>query len=262
LASVVSGSVAIDGATVVQGDSKIEIDPVTGLLQGWTVGGRTMLSSGPVLNLGERRPPGSPLPAKDYIESKRNVFLKNVRIESGSATVTVTGDAFIAENPERLGVFRYTLTPKPDGQLDVDWSLDWTSSAANAWELGVRFFAPTPFKSLEWHRDAPWTEYPENHPGRPDGSTNVSEVAFRSTKRDVRWLALSNGGPSDVVLLRKDSPLHARAREEEGAITLFASVGVTPPRNHDNSTPELDVQLKKGQTYRGSLSLRIVAGKR
>lgn len=48
---------------------------------------------------------------------------------------------------------------------------------------------------------------------------------------------------------------------EEGAITLIAGIGVTT-RNHDGSTSALDVRLKKGQTYRGSLSLRIVAGRR
>lgn len=259
-----SPDVAEDAATVTvrQGPMAVRFNRATGWIDQWTVNGRPFVLSGPALNLGERRPPGGPIEAPNFLYSAQSLRLRQpsvtARREAERQVVEVVADVTRVESPDVLGRLTYTLTFSPRGVISVDWSLDWTSADINAWELGMKFDLPGTASQVEWHRDAAWTEYPAGHPGRPDGTATADDIAFRSTKRDVRSYIVSGPEPYALQVAGTGRPLHMRARRESGTVTVFASTAVAAPKNHNESTPELDIHLVKGQRYGGSFRLTVV----
>lgn len=268
-ALIATGAVTmVDGAnqlTVSAAGTRLVIDKATGLIQWGQTGGQTLVTSGPILNLGEGRHNGGDHGAKNFLDSKTPPQIKNAVVtgttDNGTAHISVTGDVFLPISPDPEGRLTYTLAVQPDAQIDVHWSMTWQAADANAWELGLKFLLPPTLDRLTWSRHGLWTEYPPGHIGADDGTADAKDVAFRSTKRDARWAALSSGksGPR-LAALHTNAPLHVRARTDVTGTTLFLSTAVSVP--YDFSTglrPDLLIHLKNGETVGGAFRLRPTA---
>lgn len=265
-----AGAVTLDDRngqlTVGAAGTRLVVNKTTGLIQSWQGGGQTLVTSGPVLDLGEGRHNGGDHGAKDFVESKQPPQLRSAAVTgtmNGSvARVSVTGDVFLAESPDPKGQLTYTLDVHPDAQIDVAWTLTWQAADANMWELGMTLLVPPTMDRLAWSRDGLWTEYPQGHIGANDGTATARDVSFRSTKRDARWLWLSGRSGLGLAALAADTPLHGRARSGPNGTTLFLCSAVSVP--YDFSTwlrPDLLIHLKKGQTVSGAFRLRPTGGK-
>jgi hypothetical protein len=134
----------------------------------------------------------------------------------------------------------YTLLIKPSGEITETADFTYTGEDLWARETGLRFSAPKTTDELRWERQAEWSVYPPDHIGRPRGSarafaehktavpptwpwaednTPMGSNDFRSTKRNIRWAALSYpDGPGVLVL--SDGKQQARAMMETDRLSL------------------------------------------
>lgn len=126
----------------------------------------------------------------------------------------------------------YDILVTPSGDMTVHSSFRYTGQAElPAREVGLRFSVPKSCDLLQWDRRAEWRVYPDDHIGRPRGSSRAfkdhsAEVPptcnwsedntpmgcndFRGTKRRVNWASVTYpDGPGVLVL--SDGTQHVRA---------------------------------------------------
>ena len=242
------------------GKSELVLDKSTGRLCLWKSTTGELPVKGPILTLGE-----SIAPRGGYVMSSGDIELRQVNVQvaetNGAAVVTVRGDVYVARGQAPIGLFTYVLKPQRDGDVALEWSLEWKGAEVMAWELGVKFLLPGTFNALSWARQGQWSEYPADHVGALEGRVRHGDVSFQSVKRDAYWAVLSNDPAYGLALMRGDSTLHARSYLENVHTTFYAlSAQGTPPvgcwANLLSATH--DISLKSGVVRRGALTLRWV----
>ena len=242
------------------GKSELVLDKRTGRLCLWKSATVEIPVNGPVLTLGE-----SIAPRGGYVMSSGDIELRQIKVQvaeaNGAPVVTVRGNVYVARGNTPIGVFTYILQPQRDGNVALDWSLEWKGADLKAWEAGVKFLMPGTFNALSWARQGQWSEYPADHVGALDGSVRHGEISFQSVKRDAYWAALSGDKAIGLALVRGDSTLHARSYLENGITTFYALSALgTPPvgcwANILSATH--DISLKPSVVLRGALTLRLV----
>ena len=125
---------------------------------------------------------------------------------------------------------------------------------------GLSFLLPAAMDRMSWLSESRWTEYPPGHIGNPTGSITSPDISFRSSKRDVHWLALSDGGKYSLVALGSGKPLHARGRVETNGIMLFLSSAIGVSRQYGSSAmPGYDIHLTPDSPVSGAFRLRVAA---
>ena len=103
-------------------------------------------------------------------------------------------------------------------------------------------------------------DIPPDHIGNPSGSVTAQDISFRSSKRNVHWLALSDAGKYSLVALASGSPLHARGKRQADGTTLFLSSAIGVPSDFSsNATPGYDVRLLPDNPVTGAFRLRVAA---
>jgi beta-galactosidase len=258
--------------------TRLSLDKQTGQITSWRVGDQEIVIGGPILNLGEglfggarsgrgggggegRRRGSGP------ISNSQPPILTNAVVtatmDGAVAKISVTADVYLSGSDELKGQLNYTLDVGADAQTDVAWNLIWKGTNATALEAGLKFLLPAAMDRMSWLSESRWTEYPPGHIGNPTGSITSQDISFRSSKRDVHWLALSGGGNYSLVALGSDKPLHARGRVETNGIMLFLSSAIGVSRDYGSSAmPGYDIKLTPDSPVGGAFRLRVAANKK
>jgi hypothetical protein len=254
--------------------TRLSLDKQTGQITSWQVGDQNLVIGGPILNLGEglfggarsggggggggegRRRGSGP------ISNSHPPILTNAVVTAtmygAVAKISVTADVYLAGSDELKGQLNYTLAVGADAQADVAWNLVWKGTNATALEAGLKFLLPAAMDRMSWLSESRWTEYPPGHIGNPTGSITSKDISFRSSKRDVHWMALSGGGKNSLVALGSGKPLHARGRVETNGTMLFLSSAIGVSRDYGSSAmPGYDIKLTPDSPVGGDFRLRV-----
>jgi beta-galactosidase len=259
--------------------TRLQMHKQTGQIISWRAGDQDVVIGGPILNLGEglfggarsgrggggggggRGRGGGPI-SNSQPPKLTNVVV-TATMDGAVAKISVTADVFLAGSDELKGQLHYTLDVGADAQADVAWNLVWKGTNATALEAGLKFLLPAAADRMSWLSDNRWTEYPPDHIGNPTGSVSSNDISFRSSKRNVHWIALSAGGKYSLVALGSGKPLHARGRVDTNETTLFLSSAIGVPSDYSsNATPDNDIRLTADTPIDGAFRLRIAANQR
>ncbi|GMV37317.1 MAG: hypothetical protein AMXMBFR61_18250 [Fimbriimonadales bacterium] len=202
---------------------------VGGRVRRCTVDGETVMLELPALHV---LPSGRPLaPVPDSYSWR----LSNLSLAQEGAGVRIRIEG---EYPDFSGSYEYLVLPSGD----IECSAEFTYSGAEmlAREVGLRLSVPRDCDTLDWERRAEWTDYPQDHIGRPRGSSPAFRKGgdgvppqrpwawdntplgcndFRSTKRNVYWASLHAEAGRGVTLL-SDGTQSVRAAVEPDRIDL------------------------------------------
>jgi beta-galactosidase len=250
------------------GGADLAIDKQTGLISSWRAQGQNLISSGPILNLGEGRAYHGEhnWQKNSFLQTAQPPLLKNVSVKTGPGSdggvlVTISGDVYLAESPEAKGELIYSLRVHPEAKIDVDWKLNWNSVDCRLFELGMKILTPATLDKLTWSREGLWTDYPSGSIGAAAGTVGSGDLSFRCTKRDAHWAWLSGKQPPGLAAVEAGSPLHVRARQEKDNTVFFLSSAIAPPADFSTGLlSEYLIVLKKGGTTGGAFELRVVPG--
>ena len=247
-----------DTLRVSSASQEIVFDKHTGAIQYWRVGGREMLTGGPVVNLGEGKKSGE----KDFYQAalapvtEDSVVLAQPQ-PGGGMRVSVTSSVLTQVGGTPLGGLVCVYTLSPDAEMAVHWSLHWTAPETHLWESGLKLTVPAVYSRLGWSRDSFFTAYPPGHLGEPNGTALAGEASFRSSKRSLHWMALTTPTGTGLTLLASDTPLVSRADPGLLGTTLFASREVSGPRDFSGSwVSDHDILATPKEPLSGSFVLR------
>ena len=286
--SVVAYNLAVDGAPVPQpppalaaGDAlasqdsadtlhvannlqEIIFDKHTGNIRSWRVHGKDLVVGGPILNLGEALASGE----RSFYRAPNPPVTDNAQVTATSAgadgiiRVSVTANVLTATGGTALGTLASTYDIKPDAEVAVNWSLDWTAANKNLWEEGLKISLPGGLTHMRWLRDSYFTDYPAGHIGEPSGDCQSNSIQFQASKRKLQWLTLTDSSGSGVALLPvAGTPLTGRANfSMADGMALFASREVAGPRDFSGSwVADHDIKAHKNKPLSGAFILRAVA---
>ena len=248
-----------DTLTVRNSVQQIRFDKHTGTIESWRVGGRDMLLGGPTLNLGEAKEGGE----RGMYSAKQPPVTTDAKVTAsagndGMTHVAVTSTVLSAAGGSTLGTLVSTYDIKPNAEMAVNWTLNWTADDIALWEEGVKFSVPTGMTRMAWQRDSFFTDYPAGHLGEPSGTAQAGDVLFRASKRGLHWLTLSDSAGAGLALLpAADVPLVGRGGTGTAGTTLFASREVAGPHGLSGSWVEDHaIHAVKGKSLSGSFRLR------
>ncbi len=286
--SVVAYNLAVDGAPVPQpppalaaGDAlasqdsadtlhmannlqEIIFDKHTGNIRSWRVRGKDLVVGGPILNLGEALASGE----RSFYRAPNPPVTDNAQVTATSAgadgiiRVSVTANVLTATGGTALGTLASTYDIKPDAEVAVNWSLDWTAANKNLWEEGLKISLPGGLTHMRWLRDSYFTDYPAGHIGEPSGDCQSNSIQFQASKRKLQWLTLTDSSGTGVALLPvAGTPLTGRANfSMADGMVLFASREVAGPRDFSGSwVADHDIKAHKNKPLSGAFILRAVA---
>ena len=219
-----------DTLTVSNSVQQIAFDTHTGTLRAWRVNGRDVLLGGPILNLGEAKA-GS---ERGMYHAKQPPITNDAHVMAtpgagGAIHVAVTSTVLATAGGPTLGTLTTTYDLKPDAEMRVAWTLNWTALGIGLWEEGVRFLLPPGMTRTVWLRDSYFTDYPAGHLGEPSGTAQAGDTLFRASKRGLHWMTLSDSSGVGLALLPTDVPLVGRADTTATGTILFASREVAGP---------------------------------
>ena len=243
---------------------KVVFDKHTGMMQKWTVNGRDLITSAPILNLGESKTARS----NGFYRAPQPPATQDAEVTAdiqpnGAARVTVTAQVLSKVGGSKLGALTTVYAIQPNAEISVSWTLLWTAPRTQLWEAGLRIPVATGLTQMRWHRDSYFMDYPKGHIGEPEGDARAGSVAFRASKSGLHWMTLTEPDGVGIALLRGDAPLVGRAHSDSGAITLLASrdVAATGPDDLSRSWGrDHDIIVRPGQPLTGAFTLRAVSG--
>ncbi len=239
---------------------QITFDKHTGTIQSWRVNGRDVLLGGPTLNLGEAKA-GS---EQGMYRAKQPPVTENAQLSAGRAAgggmrIAVTSTVRASSGGSTLGTLVSTYDLKPDAEMTVAWTLNWTAPDTSLWEEGLEFSIPAGLTRMAWQRDSYFTDYPAGHLGEPAGTARAGDILFRASKRGLHWLTLSDGSGAGLALLPTDVPLVGRAGTTATGTTLFASREVAGPHGLSGAWVEDHaIHAIHGKPLSGSFTLRAI----
>jgi beta-galactosidase len=255
--------------------TQLVLDKRTAQITSWRAGDQDVVIGGPILNLGEAvgggragrggraggggggRGRGAAQVSSAQPPQLRNPVV-TAKMDGAMAKIAVTADVYLAGSDELKGQLTYTLDVGADAQAAFAWNLAWKAADASAWEAGIKFLLPATADQMSWYRDANWAEYSPDHIGQPQGSVTSKDISFRSSKRDLHWMALSGSGNYSLVALSSGTPLHARGQVETNGTMLFLSSAIAPPQDlSTNAVPGYEIRLTQATPLSGGFGLRI-----
>ena len=212
--------------------SDLFVDALTGALLGGLASGRQVLLDGPALHVLNNEFPFQDSPAgwkcekvDAYVRERQAVIRK----------LGNYGDLY-------SGYFDHAMDC--DGNLEFSYRFTYTGPKLNSREIGLVFDLPRDSQRISWDRNAEYSDYPEDHIGRPKGSAlahpPVEEATltkdrpfalddhsfgcndFRSTKRNIYWASLTSSDGSGIEII-SDGTQHIRARVGNFSIRLHVN---------------------------------------
>jgi beta-galactosidase len=242
---------------------EIVFDKRTGTIQAWRVHGKDIIVGGPILNLGEAKASGD----KSFYRAPAPPVCDKVQVTvappdaGGAIRVSVAANVLAAAGGAPLGALTSTYDIRPDAEVTVNWSVDWSANNKDLWEEGLKISVPAAMTHMSWFRDSYFTDYPAGHIGEPMGGCHAGDVQFRASKRNLHWLTLTDGSDNGIALLPvAGAPLIGRADSSAGGTTLFASREVAGPRDFSGSWVSAhEIKARAGQPLSGAFTLRAIA---
>lgn len=220
-----------DQLTVRNSLQTVSIDQHTGAIHRWDVQGRDMLVGDSVLDIGQGRAPTGGV--KDHLQAARPPVTRDAQVTyasiNGSVNVSVHSIVSGIDGGPDLGTLDCVYDVTPSAEIFVHWTLTWTAADAHLWEVGIKLPLSQQYSQMSWFRDSYFTDYPEGHLGEPSGTCQAGDVSFRSSKRSLHWMALTDINGNGVVLQEDPDHLIGRAIPNGQAIDLCASREVAPP---------------------------------
>ena len=156
-----------------------------------------------------------------------------------------------------------------DGEFK--YRLEWTGNEVDVQELGWAFNMPKAYDNFSWSRKSRWTDYPEHHTSRPEGTAKpesmnvqvtkmdrIDAFDFNSTKYDCNWASLTTSDGKGIrAEFSAKQRYHCRAGEaKNGGYVLFVNRQVSPPDDISSSVvKEVYLKLKAGDILEGSFHL-------
>lgn len=154
---------------------------------------------------------------------------------------------------------------------EFKYRLEWTGNEVDVQELGWAFNMPKAYDNFSWNRKSRWTDYPEHHTSRPEGTATpasmhvpvtkmdrIDAFDFNSTKYDCNWASLTTADGKGIrAAFCPEQRYHCRAGEaKDGRYILYINKQVSPPDDISSSVvKELFLKLKAGDVVEGSFHL-------
>ncbi len=167
----------------------LNVNKSTGLLENVKVGDEVLIKSGPHINLRipGRRVQYSTVWMQDFAENwKLSNF--SYEIKDGIAQINTEG------NYDSISA-KFEIKIDENGVFNIDYELKNTLKEKTVQEAGLKFIVGENFEKLTWDREAYFTDYPENHLGRPVGEVDINlkpEMKYRE-KLQHEWEMDSKG---------------------------------------------------------------------
>lgn len=275
--------------TISRGSVSCEIDRGTGLIVRIRDGAKTRIAGGPHLMI---------LP----LNGQGGLQMKGVEPEYPPFTAPCAGWKASAVSSERTdeglrvrvdgrnddAAGTYWISLDARGRLRVDYRFT-LSKDVDPRQTGMVFDLPRAMDSISWKRRAPWTCYPEDHIGRPEGAASafprsvlsgpagprvepgwpwsgdcnkLGSNDFRSTKFNIVSAGLRDKEGDGVVVLGRGHQ-HVRAFVEDPfvrvAVLDYANAGAEGYFRLQAS--KWAKPLKKGDAVAGRIELQMVGEK-
>ena len=249
-----------DTLSVSNSVQQIAFDKHTGTVRSWRVHGQDRLQGGPTLNLGE----GKAGSERGMYRAKQPPVTTDAQVTAAPGTngvihVGVNSTVLSGPGGSTLGTLVSTYNIKPNAEMTVNWTLNWTAPDTDLWEDGVKFSVPIGMSRMAWQRDSYFTDYPAGHIGEPSGTARAGDLLFRASKRGLHWMTLSDSSGAGLALMPADVSLVGRADTTANGTTLFASREVAGPHGLSGSWVEDHaIHAVKGKSLSGSFALRAV----
>lgn len=256
---------------VIGHDFELAFDQASGQLRRAVAFGEALLLEIPALHVLPAASPFSPVP------DRLGWRLRDMEIkpEDGNVRVRLRGQYDHFDGG-------YDVLITPGGRITVHSSFRYTGDKFLAREIGLVLTVPKECDRLRWNREADWSVYPADHIGRPEGEARafadhpaalpptwswaadnspLGSNDFRSTKRHIRWAALSYpDGPG--IWVESNGSQSVRATVESDRIALHVNdwyggthVGLWEwTSNYGEGKPVAD-----GDTIESTVNLQIAA---
>ena len=227
-----------------------------------------ILTRGPDLYLGEQTPGESPLGILTCLKGTLIPHWQSTpRIAVGPDCVIVktsaTYDLQTASGTQPVASVTWTYRVCSQGMIRVQAELQYTGARANLWELGLRMGFDKSLPSYSWKRNALWSEYPDDHISRCEGTELTSSWIASGTKIDATEASLIGTAGRGASLYPLSGTLHTRCRSLSTETEVFASKLLCPIADIGAILmPERWISLNPGASHSlgFSLMLRGTAG--
>jgi hypothetical protein len=203
--------------------------------------------------------------------TRSTASLTNVAMEPASAQTLagfkrLVADVVLGAENKVVGKLQAEYT---NGEFT--YRLEWTGNDVDVQELGWAFNMPEAYDNFSWNRKSRWTDYPEHHTSRQEGTAKpesmnvpvtkmdrVDAFDFNSTKYDCNWASLTTADGKGIrAEFSTKQRYHCRAGEaKDGGYLLFVNRQVSPPDDISSSVvKEVYMKLKAGDILEGSFYL-------
>jgi hypothetical protein len=253
------------------GETEIYIEPRSGALLGGMASGQQVLIDGPRLHVMNNASP--------IQESPTNWKLKEVTTETrgGQAVIRKSGSYGDLYN----GYFDIAMDH--EGNVEVSYRFTYNGPPMDSREVGLVFELPMACDRLAWDRKAEYSDYPEDHIGRPKGSAQahpaVEQIVpptnrpfglddhpwgcndFRSTKRNI-YLASLTSADGDGVEVISNGTQHVRATVGPSSVHFHIHDFFGGSNVRTSEWDDLyghGSAIKSGEVLEGTARLRLLA---
>ncbi len=198
--------------------------------------------------------------------SLTNVVLEPVSAQTLDGFKHLTADVVLGKENKVVGKLQAEYT---DGEFK--YRLEWTGKEVDVQELGWTFNMPKSYTNFSWNRKARWTDYPEHHTSRPEGTAKpesmnvpltkmdrIDAFDFNSTKYNCNWASLTTADGKGIrAEFSPKQRYHCRAGgAKDGGYVLFVNRQVSPPDDISTSVvKEFLLKLKASNVIEGSFRL-------
>ncbi len=274
------------GRWIVSGPStRWTIDKSNGAILGAETDGVPVLSGGPVLMILPLTS-GPCAPDFRYDVEPLNATVSGWTVESVQAVQEGEAVVLTVQGRSKEARGGYKVRIGGTGQADFEYSFA-VEAPINPRQWGLVIYLPREMDTLDWSRRGLWSVYPADHIGRPRGTakaltagrdfrsrqapewpwkddqTALGSNDFRSTKAGLDWASLTSA-KGYGLLLTSGGELAARAFLDGSRIGWLAA-GFSTGGGDSFYAPHHqadDKPLAKGETVKGSFSVRLLAGPR
>lgn len=255
------------------------IDRTTGMISRVKSGNITSLRGGPalmVLPLKSNECAPKFIKTTEPLNSPLNAW-KMTKIETGfrqdTLVVRVSG-----KYDEAAGSYEYIFNAEGEFIIIYDFEMN---NPVNPRQFGMRFQVDSLFRKFSWKRNAQWSVYPEDHIGRPEGTsyfikqsryndlwhpeTNWKDDAnelgsndFRSTRKNIFWTRLENDRGNGIQVISDGKQSLRVFKDEAGFGMLVADFHTGGGEMFIGGEYEaFRKPLKKGSRIKGSVRMLV-----
>ncbi|HEV2207514.1 MAG TPA: glycoside hydrolase family 2 TIM barrel-domain containing protein [Verrucomicrobiae bacterium] len=210
--------------------------------------------------------------------------LANIKLQrKGLAAEGVTASKLAATPLAQVEKFEADVLVRPgsvpaahlEGELSggkMTYRFTWLGNKSDVYELGWIFTAPKGCDRFSWDRHAPWSYYPPDHIGRPDGTARPDSARvdltkverpdafdFNSTKFNCNWASLTDAHQRGLCFVFSPGQRqHVRGTlEASGHCGLVIDRCYSPPRDISSRiVPDLYTVLSPNQTVTGTFQIK------